>query len=447
MLKALNILVATLLVMVIAVAGFILYVDNQMGEEVVEGTFLDSKDISGLTKQQVTELVAKQVKLKNGNTVTLKLNKQQKTFTWSQLGIVYKEKDLVDAIFKDQSGNALEKVKVYLTRKSTPKQYKVEQFFEEDIFASMFEKSFPDTVSKPVNATLKIAGEKIQISGGTPGKSVNESVLKERVLAANLEGSKTVEVPLTEIEPEVTKKDIQDMGITKIIASYETYYDSGAKGKTTNISIASEDVDGAMLAPGEVFDFFAYVGRVTAEQGYVDAPVYSGGQSIDDIGGGICQVSSTLYNAALLAGFEIVERHQHGLPVSYVPAGRDATLWYGSKNFRFKNTSGKHSYVQVVNNNGTLTINIFGTKNVGKVNVESQVTERIEPPVREILDPTLNEGEVEVVKSGVSGYKSIAYRTIESNGIAKRVELSRDHYKPMERVIRVGTKSTASTEE
>lgn len=441
MLKVLNIVVATLLVVVIAIAGFVLYMDDRLGDEVVTGTFLDSADISGLTKQEVSEMVKKQVQVKNGHTVTLKLNEQQKTFTWSQLGIVYKEKDLVNKIFEDQSGNALEKVKIYLTRKSTPKQYKIEQFFEEEVFAAMFEKSFPDIVSKPVDAKLKITGQSIQISGGTPGRTVNESLLKERILAANLEGSKTVSVPLTEVEPKVTKKDIEDMGISKIIASYETYYDPGAKGKTTNIGIASEDIDGAMLAPGEVFDFFEYVGRITAAQGYVDAPVYSGGQSIDDIGGGICQVSSTLYNAALLAGFEIVERHQHGLPVSYVPAGRDATLWYGSKNFRFKNTSGKHSYVQVVNKNGTLTINIFGTKHVGKVNVESQVTERIEPPVREIHDPTLNAGEVEVVKSGVSGYKSIAYRTIETNGVTKRVELSRDHYKPMERVIRVGSKS------
>lgn len=447
MLKAFNAIVAILMTVVIILSGFVLYLDNRLSEEVVEGTFLDNRDISGMNRQELTDLVAKSVQIQNGNTVSLKLNDQQKAFTWSQLGIVYKERDLVDTIFNAQSGSALGKAKVYLDRKNTPHHYKVEQFFEESVFLNMFDKSFPDIVSKPVDASLKISGKNIQISGGTPGMKVNESLLQERILAANLEGLKTVVVPLTEVEPDVTKQDIVDMGISKVIASYETHYDPRAKGKSTNISIASKEIDGAMLAPNEIFDFFSYVGRVTAAQGYVDAPVYSGGQSIDDIGGGICQVSSTLYNTVLLAGFEIVERHQHGLPVSYVPAGRDATLWYGSKNFRFKNTSGKHAYVQVVMDNGSLTVSIFGTKNVGKVNVESQVTERIEPPVREILDSTLKKGEIEVVKSGVAGYKSIAYRTIETNGTTKRVKLSSDHYKPMERVIRIGTKESADEEE
>jgi vancomycin resistance protein YoaR len=439
--KYINILISILLIGVIIVTGYVLSLDKKLDKEVSIGTYLEGEDISGLSRPEVEKIVSNKVKTLNGQTVTLKLNQQQKTFKWSQLGIVYKEKDLVDKVFAEQDKKPLERVKMYFSRKVNPVEYTVEHFFEEEVFNSMFNESFPDIVRKPVNASLSIKGKEISIKGGDNGSVVNKQLLQERVIKANLSGETVVVIPLEDVEPETTVEDILDMGITKVIASYKTTFDPNYKGKVTNIGIASKEIEGIILAPGEIFDFNETTGRRTPDKGYVDATIFSGGKMIDDIGGGICQVSSTMYNAALYAGFEIVERHQHGLPVSYVPAGRDATLWYGSKNFRFKNTSGKHAYLQLDVGKNYLEVNIFGTKHVDQVLLESEILEKVSPPVREIKDPNLSVGDTEVVEKGAYGYKSVAYQIIKKDGkVVERKELSRDYYKPMERVIRVGTK-------
>lgn len=446
--KIFKFLIVLILLLIIGGLAGGLYFQNHLKEHVINGTTVEGEDISGLTKEELEKKVQLKVQELNSEVVTLSMNDQRKTFKWSQLGISYKEKDLVDKIFNDQKRQPVEQIKLYFERKTKAKEYTVEPYFDEKIFDKMFEESFPDIVKKPVNAKLSIKGKKITIEGGENGLVVDKSLLKERILEANINETQTVSVPLKDTEPEVTVLDIQNMGIKEVIASYKTNFDPGNRGKATNIKLSSSTIDGLILAPGEVFDFNKVVGPRTKAKGYQDATVFSNGQMVDDVGGGICQVSSTMYNSAIFADMDIVERHQHGLPVSYVPLGRDATLWYGSKNFRFKNTTNHHIYIQMEVGKGYLEVNIFGTKSNEDVYIESEMIEKIDPPVREIKDSSMFVGDTKVEKSGSYGYKSVAYKVTRKDGkVVKREKLSTDYYKPTEKIIRVGTKPVENEQE
>ena len=158
-------------------------------------------------------------------------------------------------------------------------------------------------------------------------------------------------------------------------ASYGSDYVNNYN-RTQNLRIASSYIDGTILQPGEIFDFNAIVGPRTSARGYLPAPVFTGPTThADEVGGGICQVSSTIFNAALYANFEIVERHQHTQRVYYVPFGRDAAMYQNVNNFRFRNTSGKTIKIHMTVENGTITCTFYTAEYVKPPKVTLDVTQ------------------------------------------------------------------------
>ncbi|RQD77204.1 MAG: hypothetical protein D5R97_02925 [Candidatus Syntrophonatronum acetioxidans] len=220
------------------------------------------------------------------------------------------------------------------------------------------------------------------------------------------------------------------LGINEKIGSYSTEFDPGQTGRATNIRLVADSIDGALLAPGQHFSMNETAGPYSRERGFQPAPVFSGGQVITGIGGGVCQNSSTLYNAALLAGLEVTERHSHSLPVGYLPLGRDASVSYGVTDLKFVNSLHKHVYIQMKASGGILTVNVFGTREK-EVKISSSIVETINPPVNYVRSPDVT-GRV-VVQEGARGYRTVT--TITING-QERV-LSRDYYRPRERIIKI----------
>ena len=144
----------------------------------------------------------------------------------------------------------------------------------------------------------------------------------------------------------------------KQVASFSTYYDASIKGRSKNIQLASKAIS-VSLEPGEEFVWSKIVGQASKDKGYQEAPVFSGNQVVPGVGGGVCQVSTTLYNAVLEAGYTVTERHPHSMPVTYAKPGRDAAVAYGSLDFRFINTSGSKINISAVASGGTLTVTIY----------------------------------------------------------------------------------------
>lgn len=253
-------------------------------------------------------------------------------------------------------------------------------------------------------------------------------------------------IPLKFSTPSVTTNNIGTEAFPDLLATYSTNYSTRNVNRTTNIKLASSKINGIVLMPGETFSYNITVGKRTAANGFKSAAVYAGGEVTTGIGGGICQVSSTLYNSVLLSNLEIVERHNHGFNTGYVPAGRDATVSWGGPDFRFKNNRKYPIKIICTNSGGTITTKIFGLKeeNEYEVEIQSYITGYIQYKTITKEDPTLNKGATKVIANGSNGCKAVSYRILKQNGqVISKTLLANDTYNPHNKIVAVGTKSQA----
>jgi vancomycin resistance protein YoaR len=155
-----------------------------------------------------------------------------------------------------------------------------------------------------------------------------------------------------------------------ILSSFSTYYGSSSDGRKANIKLGSSLLNNITLKNGEIFDFYKYVGLPTIKRGFKNAPILANGEIAEGVGGGLCQLATTLYNAALLAGLKIIERHNHSSILAYIPPGLDAAVSYGYLNLKFKNTTGGNIFTKSTYDGSTVTFTIYGdVKENSKVSV------------------------------------------------------------------------------
>lgn len=241
--------------------------------------------------------------------------------------------------------------------------------------------------------------------------------------------------------PEKTTNKIGTEAFPDLLASFSTKYDASNKNRSTNLQLAAGKINGTILLPGEEFSYNKVVGERTIAAGYKEAHVFSGGKVADGLGGGICQISTTLYNAVLYANLEVTERRNHNLPAGYVKNGLDATVVYGSVDFKFVNSRTYPIKIVAQVKNGVAKMDIYGVKE----EVEYQV--KLEPVVLSytpysteyITDTSLASGQKVVKQNGSNGCKTVTYKYLLLNGsIISKTEISRDTYKPISKIVRVG---------
>lgn len=250
-------------------------------------------------------------------------------------------------------------------------------------------------------------------------------------------------IPLKITIPEITLDDLGKEAFPQILGTFSTTYNTSNQNRITNLKLASEKIDGTIILPGETFSYNKVVGERTIAKGYKEAAVYAGGKVVDGIGGGICQLSSTLYNSVLYANLEITSRSNHRFLTSYVTAGRDATVSWGTIDFCFKNTRSYPIKITSEVKNGVVTTSIYGIREEKEyeVVIESKVTEVIPYSTKYVKDSTLKEEEEEIVQYGANGAKSETYKIVKYNGIViSREQISSDIYSPLERIVKKGTK-------
>lgn len=247
-------------------------------------------------------------------------------------------------------------------------------------------------------------------------------------------GSK-VTIRLEDLEPEVTKVKLEkEIFGTKLFSKSTVYVNN--ENRTNNLRLACEAINGTVLMPGDVFSFNDIVGERTAEKGYLPATVYSGGESLPELGGGVCQVASTLYYVTLHMDLEQVERTEHMFTVTYVDMGMDATIYWGSLDYKFKNTLDYPIKIQANLDGGTCNITFWGQKPLEK-KVEMSYSVLFTDPWEEVeeLDETKPVGFREEKAIPYTGYKVVTYKTIydlEGNKLSNDVEAystyqKRDH--------------------
>lgn len=249
-------------------------------------------------------------------------------------------------------------------------------------------------------------------------------------------------------KPKVTIDQIGSEAFPNRLAIFTTRYDASDVNRTTNLIIACQKINGKVVASGETFSYNEALGPRTSAAGYRNGKIYSGGKVVDGIGGGICQISSTLYNSVLMANLEIVERRNHQFVTSYVSAGRDATVVYGVTDFKFKNTRQYPVRISASAQNGIATVAIYGIKEENEYTFDfyTKVIATIAPTTKYEEDASLEVGTEKVTQKGTNGVKTETYMTKMLNGkVISTTLLSRDTYNAMERIILKGTKEKKET--
>lgn len=247
-------------------------------------------------------------------------------------------------------------------------------------------------------------------------------------------------IPLKITPASKTINDIGTEAFPYLISTFTTRYDASNINRSQNLAIATEKINGTVLMPGEEFSFNQIVGKRTIEEGYKDAKIYQDGQVVDGLAGGICQISSTLYNAVIKANLEIVERRNHSFPTSYVEVGKDATVVYGVIDLKFKNSRTYPIKIEGSVNSGIVEFNIHGIKEETEYSVDLSpvVTASIPYSTQYIQDSTLAPGQQVIVQNGSNGCKVTTYKETRLDGklVSKEI-ISTDTYQPMKTIIRI----------
>lgn len=277
-----------------------------------------------------------------------------------------------------------------------------------------FEAIHREVHTEPVDAALDL--DTMEIIDHVVGVDFDIQALKAAYRSAKT--GETYSVPLTITQPKVTKEDLGGRLFQDLLGEGTTTV-TGSANRKYNVKLSAEACNNVILLPGQEFSYNNTTGSRTADKGYKDAPIYQAGQSVDDIGGGICQTSSTIYYAVLHTALEVVERHDHQFNTGYVTLGMDATVFFGSLDFRFKNSTDYP--IKIVtdsyDSNGKryLNVKIYGTNPEGiYAKPESVTYDRVDPTTVYVADTSVPQGTLVLDREqyAYTGWSAHTYRYI-----------------------------------
>lgn len=396
-----------------------------------KGSRIGVVDVSGLTVPEAQKKVRvwwEAVRTKQ-MTVLVKNKTAKKTITPTQMGFAVNDVESVSQIPTDGLvGQVLgsEKSKVYpVILKSVTTDGKILNGIVREVLGD------------PTPAKVQYVAGKIKALPEQPTYVVDDEQIEVELIKA-LDEDGDLTVPLKEGPKKITDEVLAQ--ITDVVAEFKTNFSSGNRPRSSNIKLASSKIEGVILLPGEKFSFNGTVGRRTIQGGFKEAGVYLNGKHDTGVGGGICQVSTTLYNAALFANLKIVSRTNHSMPVPYVPPGRDATVNYGAQDLAIENNMKTPIVISHTYSPGTLTFRILGKKEEGlEVKITLGKTKTWDPGSRREYDSSLPAGSTRVIQSGTSGRSVTSFRTVYKNGVKVSSEsLGLSYYSGGPRIVAYG---------
>lgn len=246
-------------------------------------------------------------------------------------------------------------------------------------------------------------------------------------------------IPLKITEPSVTVASLGEKAFTDKLARFTTNYDASNTNRDNNLKLAAKKLNGTIVSPGETFSYNKTIGARTIAAGFKEANAYAGGDIVLDVGGGICQLSSTLYNAVLLTNLKVTERHNHSFTTSYVQAGRDATVSWGTLDLKFENDRNFPIKIEATARDGVVNVSIYGIKedNDYTVLIEPKVLNITEKKTEYKQDNSLEKGTEVVERKGSDGVTTETYKILLKSGvIMSREVISKDTYSSLSQVIR-----------
>lgn len=420
-------------------------------------------DMSGIELEQFREQLPLRVATLAGQLVEVKVDLSggavdeveaptAQTFTLQQLGLVLDLNEVVQPVEEMFSGSIWERARKRWTLRRAA--LVLPYYFDETELNKQINEHWKILQSTEPEDAVRIITAADQVTYRPEKSVIHINVAQLRDMLVNLVGEfsqnnedtsrghtpshiPSITAPLQTIHPRITVESLVQQGVERKIIEFTTHFRTSGAGRVHNIQATAATIHDQLMQPGELFDFSEVVRATERNAGFKQAPVIVNGKLVPGIGGGICQVSSTLYNAVLRGGFEIVERKNHSLPVKYVPLGQDATFASGHINFKFRNHLDSYTLIRIETSNDHITVKLFSSLPDGlSYDIHSTIVKTVEPPQKFVHNPHLKKGTTKLIRKGQVGYIVDTYRTTKQNGKPIHTEkISQDHYRAQPSLI------------
>ena len=418
------------------------------GETILKGVSIDKLDVSGMTREEALAALESYEKNLGGQSIKLGIGDNVIEAKLSDLGVTFDNEDLVDeAIGVGHTGNIVKRYKDQKDLQHSGKTFPLSWQTNEDTVRTYVENNCTKYDKKAQNASLTRENGAFNFVAGTEGLELNvDSAV--RTISDYLENSWTsdntevlnLETQVT--EPEGSAEELAN--IKDLLGSFTTSFSTSGSNRCKNVSSGASHINGTVLYPGEEFSAYETVSPFTEANGYAMAGSYLNGEVVDSMGGGICQVSTTLYNAVLRAELNVTERSPHSMTVHYVDLSEDAAIAGTYKDFKFVNSTEYPIYIEgYTTSDKKITFNIYGKETRDKnrtISFESQMVS--ETPATTILQEDAGQGigYKAVSSKGSSGYVAELYKIVKVNGVeTDRIKVNKSTYKGTNRVVTYGT--------
>ncbi|HEX2945787.1 MAG TPA: VanW family protein [Clostridia bacterium] len=431
------------IVVVLFAAGMLLLSNIYTGDTIRKGVHIGQTDVSWMSADNARQLLLEEHAKGGERYITLTYGDKVWTISPEDIGYHYDIENAVQQAYKiGREGNIFKKLYDSLLLASRENQVPVGEGYDSDRLLLVLHKIKKEIDSEPRDAVLSYESGKISITRETNYRNLDidrNIELIENQLIKGVFGNIALQVD--ERKPRLTYDGLS--AINGVISSFSTRFNRSDLNRTDNIKLASSRINNRIILPGESFSMNETLGPRTQDNGYKEAPIIFKNELVPGTGGGVCQVSSTLYNTVLLAGLDVIERTHHSMPLTYISPGRDATINENSIDFRFVNDSGYPICLKAGVSGNRLIISMLGRKRDDGlvISLKTQtVAVYLPKPDEIILDYTLPNGQAEVERKPVKGLRVILYREAYKNGALEwREKLTEDYYKPIQGKIRVSS--------
>lgn len=451
------IIIGSLVAVVILIIAIIGGVSSHMSEVTAQegyfkGVLVEGMELDGLSKEEAqvkldeywTQLLATEVELGVMNE-TLKV-------TLGELGLTYTNQEILsDAYALGREGSTFQNYLDIKNLEKEPVNHELTFSFDEETLLNVLKEKTSSYENKMQNAGLKRQDGAFVITEEKDGVVFNyeesAKLLTEKLTDWADRASFKIDM-VTQVEKAKYTKEMMEK-VTDKIGTFSTSYSSSGWGRKKNVKAGASFINGNVIYPGETFSVHDVVTPFTYERGYDMAGSYLNGETVESMGGGICQVSTTLYNAVLRAELEIVERHEHSMTVGYVQLSADAAIAGTYKDLKFKNNTETPIYIEGNANGSTLTFTIWGeeTRPANRtISFVNEVLSTTAPTEQEEKDPTLEEGVRKVISKGHTGYKTKLWKIVKVDGKqTDKILVNSSNYMMSKTKVAVGTKKPEAT--
>lgn len=416
------------------------------------GVYIGETSLEGMSEEEASEAVNNLVAGMENQKITLVIDDESVDTTAKELGFYWSNPNAVEeAAASWKSGNLIHRFLTLKEIEHNHMEIPVETSFDDAKVSAFVEEKCSVVVAEPKDAGITRENGVFVVTPSVEGKAVDVEATKAALgeaIAGGMTEPVTVTAPVTVAQPNRTTEALST--IQDVLGTFSTDFSSSGNARATNLRVGSGKINGHVLMPGETLSGYECMHPFTTANGYATAASYENGQVVDSVGGGVCQISTTLYNASLRAELEIAQRQNHSMIVSYVKPSEDAAIAGTYKDLKITNNYSTPIYVEGYTTGRTLTFTIYGKETRPANRTFKFVSETLgtmDPgaPLEQV-DPTMAPGTRKQVQSAHRGYRSRLWKYVYVDGVEQSREiLHTDTYNASKAIVKVGPAAPAVT--